>query len=77
LVALRSTINNAIPKRIRKAPTAAGITIGRAPSGWDLGRPVRAASSVASDCSAHHHDGFTNVIGMSDAAAGAMDEALG
>jgi hypothetical protein len=28
LVAIRSTINNAIPKRIRSAPTAAGSTIG-------------------------------------------------
>jgi hypothetical protein len=66
LVALRSTINNAIPKRIRKAPTAAGITIGRAPSGREVGTLARAASSVASDCRAHHHEGLTSVIVVGD-----------
>jgi hypothetical protein len=62
LVTIRSTINTAIPIRIRSAPIATGITIGRAPSGSELGRSVRAASSFASDCSAHHHEGITNVI---------------
>ena len=57
MVAPRSTINNAIPTRIRSAPTAAGITIGKAPSGRETGMLARAASSVASDYIAHHHEG--------------------
>ncbi len=63
LVTLRSTTNSTSPAITSTTPMVGRITISsKAPSIRSLDMPVAVASSVRSDCIAHHHHGFLRIF---------------